>query len=213
MPRRRLHEPAAGVPRGRRASSRGFRYLLAPRPGRPDVSCCGRRWAAKIAWFAEPRSDEAELSGVRAACELLGSKLPSEMPDRGHLRRRSGTFCCFRKRLRVSNSSTEGPKGGCIDRSSVEGAVQLRGRGTTPEGSRGEGAVLLPGGHLLVAKEKETAALIEFGPPNSPSRGLARGGALADGKRWPIKKGHDRFVALADLASRQDTGQDLCRLQ
>jgi hypothetical protein len=57
--------------------------------------------------------------------------------------------------------------------------------------------VLLPGGHLLVAKEKKPAALIEFGPPHSASRGLARGGVLADGERWPIKKGHHRFVALA----------------
>jgi hypothetical protein len=57
--------------------------------------------------------------------------------------------------------------------------------------------VLLPGGHLLVAKEKKPAAFIEFGPPHSRSRGLVRGGALADGKRWPIKKGRGRFVALA----------------
>ena len=57
--------------------------------------------------------------------------------------------------------------------------------------------VLLPGGHLLVAKEKKPAALIEFGPPNSRSRGLVRGGALANGERWPIKKGHHQFVALA----------------
>jgi hypothetical protein len=26
---------------------------------------------------------------------------------------------------------------------------------------------------------------------------LVRGGALADGERWPIKKGHHRFVSLA----------------
>jgi len=57
--------------------------------------------------------------------------------------------------------------------------------------------VLLPGGHLLVAKEKKPATLIEFGPPYSQSRGLVRGGALADGERWPIKKGRHRFVALA----------------
>jgi len=56
---------------------------------------------------------------------------------------------------------------------------------------------LLPGGHLLVAKEKKPAALIEFGPANSRSRGLVRGGALPDGKLWPIKEGHHRFVALA----------------
>ena len=57
---------------------------------------------------------------------------------------------------------------------------------------------LLPGGHLLVAKEKKPATLIELGPPQSRSRGLVRGGALADGERWLIKKeGHHRFVALA----------------
>jgi hypothetical protein len=55
----------------------------------------------------------------------------------------------------------------------------------------------LRGGHLLVAKEKKPAAFIEFGLPHSHSRGLLRGGALPEGERWPIKKGHHRFVALA----------------
>ena len=75
------------------------------------------------------------------------------------------------------------------------GAAKLHKRGPT-ERVPGEGAVLLAGGHLLIAKEKKPAAFIEFGPPHS-SRGLVRGGALADGERWPIKKGHHRFVALA----------------
>jgi hypothetical protein len=57
--------------------------------------------------------------------------------------------------------------------------------------------VLLPGGHLLVAKEKKPAALIEFGPAEAQSRGLLRGGALADGERWMTKKGDHQFVALA----------------
>jgi hypothetical protein len=57
--------------------------------------------------------------------------------------------------------------------------------------------VLLPGGHLLVAKEKKPAALIEFGPADARSRGLLRGGALADGERWTTKKGDHQFVALA----------------
>jgi hypothetical protein len=57
--------------------------------------------------------------------------------------------------------------------------------------------VLLPGGHLLVAKEKKPAAFVEFGPPSSRSRGLVRGGALANGEQWRIKKGHHRFVTLA----------------
>ena len=79
----------------------------------------------------------------------------------------------------------------------VEGRGEIARAWFDPEGSRGEGMVLLPGGHLLVAKEKKPAALIEFGPPNSQSLGLVRGGALPDGERWPIKKGIHRFVALA----------------
>ena len=79
----------------------------------------------------------------------------------------------------------------------VEGRGEIARAWSDPEGSRGEGMVLLPGGHLLVAKEKKPAALIEFGPPNSQSRGLVRGGALADGERWPIKDGFHRLIALA----------------
>jgi hypothetical protein len=60
----------------------------------------------------------------------------------------------------------------------VEGHSEIAQAWSDPKGSRGEGAVLLPGGHLLVAKEKKPAAFIEFGPPHSRSRGLLRGGAL-----------------------------------
>jgi hypothetical protein len=66
-----------------------------------------------------------------------------------------------------------------------------------PKGSGGEGVVLLRGGHLLVAKEKKPPALIEFGPSGSSPRGLARGGALANGARWPIPEGRHEFVALS----------------
>ena len=79
----------------------------------------------------------------------------------------------------------------------VEGRGEIARAWADPKGSRGEGMVLMRGGHLLVAKEKKPAALIEFGPPQSRSRGLVGGGPLADGERWPIKKGHHRFVALA----------------
>jgi hypothetical protein len=62
-----------------------------------------------------------------------------------------------------------------------KGAAKLRERGPTRRGRR----------------EKKPAAQIEFGPPDSRSRGLLRGGALADVERWPTKKGRYRFVALA----------------
>jgi hypothetical protein len=79
----------------------------------------------------------------------------------------------------------------------VEGNDSLASSWSQPKGSRGEGVALLPDGHLLVAKEKEPAALIEFGPPGSRPRGLALSGALADGDRWPVAEDCRQFVALA----------------
>jgi hypothetical protein len=64
-----------------------------------------------------------------------------------------------------------------------------------PDGSRGEGVVLLAGGHLLVAKEKKPAAFIEFGPPGARSRGVP--GPLATGRAWKVGPGEHRYVALA----------------
>jgi hypothetical protein len=79
----------------------------------------------------------------------------------------------------------------------VEGRGEIARAWSDPKGSRAEGMALLPGGHLLIANEKKPPAFIEFGPPHSRSQGLARGGALADGERWPIEEGHHRFGALA----------------
>ena len=70
----------------------------------------------------------------------------------------------------------------------VEEPAEIARSWSDPKGSRGEGMVLLPGGHMLVAKEKKPTALMEFGPPNSRSRGLIRGGALPQGQRWPITR-------------------------
>jgi hypothetical protein len=67
---------------------------------------------------------------------------------------------------------------------------------TDPDGSRGEGVLLLAGGHLLVAKEKKPAAFIEFGPPGARSRGVA-GRLVPAGRRWPVTAGEHRYVALA----------------
>ncbi len=79
----------------------------------------------------------------------------------------------------------------------IHGDTELARSWCDPDCSHGEGAVLLRGGHLLIAKEKHPAALIEFGPKEARSQGFARGDALADGAAWPIKQGEHRFVALA----------------
>ena len=110
-----------------------------------------------------------------------------------------GAFCCSRKHLaRVELIDPKALKVVASIDLAVEGRGEIARSWSDPKGSRGEGTVLLPGGHLLIAKEKNPAAFIEFAArPRSRSRGLVLGGALADGERWPIKRGHRRFVALA----------------
>jgi hypothetical protein len=156
--------------------------------------------AAKVAWFSQPRSDGDRIDWhTRNIAKLSGSMLP----------RRDSQIeaVCADGARRVLLLQETPPRVELIDTdalkvvASIDLAVEGRGEiapaWSDPKGSRGEGMVLLPGGHLLVAKEKKPAAFIEFGPPHSRSRGLVRGGALADGERWPIAKGHHRFVALA----------------
>jgi hypothetical protein len=105
-------------------------------------------------------------------------------------------FCCSRN-PRVEVVDPKALKVVASIDLAVEGRGEIARAWADPKGSRGEGMVLLRGGHLLVAKVKKPAALIEFGPPQSRSRGLLGSGALTDGERCPIKKGHHRFVALA----------------
>jgi hypothetical protein len=157
-------------------------------------------WAAKIAWFCQPRSDGGRVEWhTKNIAKLSGSMLPK--------RDSQIEAVCADGLGRILLLQEAPPRVELIDPealkvvASIDLAVEGRGEiaraWCDPKGSRGEGMVLLPGGHLLVAKEKKPAAFIEFGPPQSRSRGLVRGGALSDGERWPIKKGHHRFVALA----------------
>ncbi len=63
-------------------------------------------------------------------------------------------------------------------------------------GSRGEGLVLLSDGRLLVAKEKDPAALIIFAPPGAPT-GLAAADLLDVGTAWDAPAGAVDFEAVA----------------
>ena len=65
------------------------------------------------------------------------------------------------------------------------------------EGSQGEGAAFMVNGHLLIAKEKDPAAFIEFGPAGEAPTGFGPDSALAGGARWPIEAGDHVFVPLA----------------
>jgi hypothetical protein len=174
--------------------------LLASQPKRSEFLIAVGDRAAKIAWFSPPRSDTGRIDWHTSnIAKLSGSMLPK--------RDSQIEAVCADGVGRVLLLQETPPRVELIDPKAlkvvasidltVEGRSEIARAWFDPKGSRGEGAVLLPGGHLLVAKEKKPAVFIEFGPPHSRSRGLIRGGALADGERWPIKKGQHRFVALA----------------
>ena len=167
--------------------------------GRMHLIAVGDR-LAKIAWFSPPRSDGGQIDWhTRNIAELSGSMLPKHDPQIEAV--------CADGLGRILLLQETPPRVELIDPKAskvvasidlaVEGPSEIARAWSDPDGSRGEGMALLPGGHLLIAKEKKPAAFIEFGPPHSQSRGLVRGGALADGERWPIKNRHHRFVALA----------------
>jgi hypothetical protein len=173
--------------------------LRRSRNGRMSLIAVGDR-VAKIAWFPEPNRDDGRIKWRTSnIAKLTGSMLPKHDPQIEAI--------CVDGLGRVLLLQETPPRVELIDPKAltvvasidlvVEGRDEIARAWSHPKGSRGEGAILLPCGHLLIAKEKKPAAFIEFGPPHSRSEGLGRGGALADGKPWPIKRGHHQFVALA----------------
>jgi hypothetical protein len=161
------------------------------RNGRKFLIAIGDR-VAKIAWFSLRRSDDSRIDWhTRNIAKLSGSMLPKHDPQIEAV--------CADGLGRILLLQETPPRVELIDPKAlkvvasidlaVEGGGEIARSWSDPKGSRGEGVVLLPGGHLLIAKEKKPAAFIEFGPPDSRSRGLARGGALADGQDGRLKKG------------------------
>jgi hypothetical protein len=156
--------------------------------------------AAKIAWFCQPSSDGARIDWHTSdISKLSGSMLPKDDPQiEAVCADGVGRVMLLQETpSRVEIIDPEELKVVASIDLAVEGRGEIARSWSDPEGSRGEGMVLLRGGHLLVAKEKKPAAFIEFGPPNSPSQGLVRGGAMPEGEPWPISEGHHQFVALA----------------
>jgi len=156
--------------------------------------------AAVAVWFVQPKDDLAPLDWHTAgAAGLEGTQLPADDPNIEAI--------CADGAGNVLLLQESPPRTELIDpvahRVIASIALDIPGRDelarswADAEGSHGEGAVLLPGGHLLVAKEKDPAALIEFGPPGEAALGLSRGGALGPGAGWQVGPGDHRYVALA----------------
>jgi hypothetical protein len=167
--------------------------------GETSLVAIGDR-VAVAAWFVQPADDMAALDWHTAdVASLEGTHLPQDDPQIEAV--------CADGAGRILLLQESPPRAELIDPSGrrVVATIELAIRGdgdlarswADPAGSRGEGVVFLPGGHLLVAKEKDPSALIEFGPPGAKPVGLARGGALPPGLAWEIGPGDHRFVALA----------------
>lgn len=155
---------------------------------------------AVAAWFWQPRDDLAPLEWHTAdVTDLEGTRLPADDPQIEAI--------CADGEGRVLLLQESPPRSELIDPVTrrvvasivldVPGSDDLALSWADPAGSKGEGAVLLPGGHLLVAKEKDPPALIEFGPEGATPIGFARGRGLAPGAAWQIEPGDHRFVALS----------------
>jgi len=66
-----------------------------------------------------------------------------------------------------------------------------------PEGSHTEGIVLMRRGHVLLVKEKDPAALLEFGPAGDPPLGLTPGAWLPYDQPWEVAQGEVVLTCLA----------------
>lgn len=155
---------------------------------------------ALAAWFVQPTDDTAPLDWQTAdVARLEGTQLPADDPQIEAI--------CADGAGRVLLLQESPPRTELIDPAvrrviasvalEIPGHDDLARSWADPAGSKGEGAVFLPGGHLLVAKEKDPSALIEFGPPGAKPVGLARGGGLPPGAPWQIEPDDHRFVPLA----------------
>ena len=167
--------------------------------GEQSLVAIGDR-VAVAAWFVQPGDDLASLDWHTAdVAGLEGTHLPEDDPD--------VEAVCADGAGRVVLLRETPPRAELIDPLArivvasidleIPGDDDLARAWADPAGSRGEGAVFLPGGHLLVAKEKDPSALIEFGPRRARTGGLVRGGALPRGAPWEVEPGDHRYEALA----------------
>ncbi|MBI2602999.1 MAG: hypothetical protein HYW48_08080 [Deltaproteobacteria bacterium] len=88
------------------------------------------------------------------------------------------------------------------DSTEVEGVINLehfeltRNRRDLKENALGEGMVLLKNGHIMVAKEREKAAMIEFGPADDPAEGYQISSLIRSKDTFPLNTSHTSYVPL-----------------
>ncbi len=130
---------------------------------------------AALAGAVEPAGGPVDVAGiVPDADDRHGSDFEAVASDASGrvfvLQERAGRVLVFDARLRA-----------------VEQVITLSVPPAQPEvgpewhrhhNARGEGLLLMRGGHLLVAKQRRQPRLIEFGPPGDEPRGFAPGDSL-----------------------------------
>ena len=122
-----------------------------------------------------PTTDpQLEAIAVDAGVRIL---LVQEYPCRGE-------YIDARSRRVLAHIALEIPDG--------VGPAALRESWRDPDGSHAEGVVLLRDRHLLIVKEKDPAALLEFAPAGNAARGFGGDRWLAAGQTWWEGIGDDR---------------------
>ena len=114
-----------------------------------------------------------------------GVLLVQEAPNRAE-------FVAAAERRVVADVALEMP-----EMTDMPGYVVLRESWLDPGSSHAEGVVLLRGGRLLVVKEKDPAALVEFGPAGQPPLGFGPARWLVADEAWAVGEGQVEMVALA----------------
>ena len=129
------------------------------RNGRMFLIAVGDR-VAKVAWFSQPRSDGGRIEWHTSnIAKLSGSTLPKHDPQIEAVCA-DGLGRVLLLQETPSRVELIDPKALKVVASidlAVEGRSEIARAWSDPKGSLGEGMVLLPGGHLLVAKEKKPA--------------------------------------------------------
>jgi hypothetical protein len=113
---------------------------------------------ANFAWFVEPRSDADEINWHTAGIKRLsGSKLPKRDPQIEAICADGiGRILLLQETPpRVEVIDLEASRVFASIELAIDGRDELARSWSDPEGSHGEGMVLLPCGHLLIAKEKK----------------------------------------------------------
>lgn len=83
------------------------------------------------------------------------------------------------------------------EESDARGYRRLRTSWLDPDCSHAEGVVLLRDGHLLVVKEKDPPALLEFGPAGQAPGGFGPDRWLGPDEAWSVGEGAVELLALA----------------